>query len=40
MKFQELDKRKNSDVENTLSEKFIKNDLLNKTIENTRFYIF
>ncbi len=32
MKFEELDKRKNSDVESSLSEKFISEDLLEKTI--------
>ena len=32
MKFKELDKRKNSDVESDLTEKFIKEDLLEQTI--------
>ena len=34
MKFNELDKRKTSEVEATLTEKFLKEDLLKKTIEN------
>ena len=34
MKFQELDKRKTSEVEATLTEKFLKEDLLEKTIQN------
>ena len=34
MKFEELDKRKNSEVESTLTEKFLKENLLEKTIEN------
>ena len=36
MKFKELDKRKNSDVESDLTEKFIKEDLLEQTIENRK----
>ena len=36
MKFQELDKRKNSDVEADLTEKFVKEDLLEETIENRK----
>ena len=36
MKFQELDKRKTSEVESSLTEKFIKEDLLEKTIENRK----
>ena len=34
MKFEELDKRKNSEVEADLSEKFLNESILNKTIEN------
>jgi len=36
MKFEELDKRKNSEVEASLSEKFLGENLLNKTIENRK----
>ena len=36
MKFKELDKRKNSDVESDLTEKFIKENLLEQTIENRK----
>ncbi len=36
MKFEELDKRKNNEVESDLTEKFIKEDLLEKTIENRK----
>ena len=33
-KFEELDKRKTSEVESSLTEKFLKEDLLRQTIEN------
>ena len=36
MKFEELDKRKNSEVESDLTEKFLKEDLFEKTIENRK----
>ncbi len=35
-KFEELDKRQNSEIEATLSEKFISDDILSKTIENRK----
>ncbi len=35
-KFEELDKRKNSEVESSLTEKFLNEDLLQKTIENRK----
>ena len=36
MKFEELDKRKTSEVESDLTEKFLKEDLLEETIENRK----
>ena len=36
MKFKELDKRKNSEVESSLTEKFLSEDLLEETIENRK----
>ena len=36
MKFEELDKRKNSEVESSLTEKFFNENLLEKTIENRK----
>ena len=39
-KFEELDKRKTSEVESSLTEKFLNTNLLEKTIENILFRIW